>query len=105
VLDGEFTMWAGGRKAELRRGGDIVIPAGTAHAVHATGDGPARGLVVASPSGFARLITGVGTPDDGSGVPPSAPLDMDRLGRVSAELGDEILGPPGALPDGFAQPR
>ena len=40
-----------------------------------------------------------GTPDDGSGIPPSAPTDMDLLQRVSAELGDEILGPPGALPD------
>ena len=99
VLDGEFTVWAGGRKAVLRPGDDVVIPPGTAHAWHATGDGPGRALVVASPSAFARLVTEVGTPDDGSGVPRSAPTDMDRLRRVSAELGDEILGPPGALPE------
>jgi carboxymethylenebutenolidase len=99
VLEGEFTVWAGGRKAVLRPGDDVFIPPGTAHAWHATGDGPGRALVVASPSGFARLVTEVGTPDDGSGVPPSAPPDMDLLHRVSAELGDEILGPPGALPD------
>jgi hypothetical protein len=30
-------------------------------------------------------------------VPPSAALDMDLFLRV-AELGDEILGPPGACP-------
>jgi quercetin dioxygenase-like cupin family protein len=105
VLDGEFTVWAGGRKAVLRPGDDIVIPAGTAHAVHATGDGPGRALVVVSPSGFARLITEVGTPDDGRGGPPSAATDMDRLSRVAAELGDEILGPPGALPGEFAESR
>jgi quercetin dioxygenase-like cupin family protein len=99
VLEGEFTVWAGGGKAVLRPGEDVVIPPGTAHAIHVTGDGPARGLVVASPSAFARLVTEVGTPDDGSGVPRSAPTDMDRLRRVSAELGDEILGPPGALPE------
>jgi quercetin dioxygenase-like cupin family protein len=52
VLDGEFTVWAGGRKAVLRPGDDLLIPAGTAHAVAATGDGPARALVEASPSGF-----------------------------------------------------
>ena len=97
VLDGEFTVWAGGRKAVLRRGDDLAIPAGTAHALAVTGDGPGRALVVASPSGFARLITEVGTPDEGGEVPP--PTDMDLLLRVSAELGDEFLGPPGAMPD------
>jgi mannose-6-phosphate isomerase-like protein (cupin superfamily) len=56
----------------LRRGEDFTIPAGTAHALAVTGDGPGRALVIASPSGFARLITEVGTPDEGSGVPPSA---------------------------------
>jgi quercetin dioxygenase-like cupin family protein len=99
VLDGEFRVWLGGRKAVLRPGDDLLIPAGTAHAVGATGDVPGRALVVASPSGFARLITEVGTPDEGGGGPPSAAPDMDLFLRVSAELGDEILGPPGALPD------
>ena len=97
VLDGEFTVWAGGRKAVLRPGDDLLISAGTAHAVAATGDGPGRALVVASPSGFARLIIEVGTPDEG-GVPPSAGPDKDLFLRVCAELGDEILGDPGALP-------
>ena len=99
VLDGEFTVWAGGRKVVLRPGDDLLIPAGTAHVVAATGDGPGRALVVASPSGFARLVTKAGTPDEGDGVPPSAAPDMDLFLRVSAELGDEILGPPGTLPD------
>jgi quercetin dioxygenase-like cupin family protein len=98
VLDGVFTVWAGGRKSVLRAGDNLIIPAGTAHVVAATGDGPGRGLVVASPSGFARLITEVGTPDGGDGV-LSADPDMDLFLRVSAELGDELLGPPGALPD------
>jgi quercetin dioxygenase-like cupin family protein len=99
VLDGEFTIWAGGRKAVLRPGDDFLIPAGTAHVVAATGDGPGRALVVASPSGFARLVTKAGSPDEGSGIPPSAATDMDVFLSVCAELGDEILGPPGALPD------
>jgi len=73
VLDGEFTVWAGGSNAVLRPGDNLVIPAGTAHVVAATGSGPGRGLVIASPSGFARLITEVGTPDGGDAVPPPHP--------------------------------
>jgi quercetin dioxygenase-like cupin family protein len=98
VLDGEFTVWAEGKKVTLRPGEDFTIPAGTAHALAVTGDGPGRALVIASPSGFVRLITEAGTPDEGSGVPPSAATDMDHLYRVAAELGDEFLGPPGAIP-------
>ena len=36
VLDGEFTVWAGGRKAVLRPGDDLLISAGTAHAFPAS---------------------------------------------------------------------
>ena len=103
VLEGEFTIWIGGsgkRKAVLRPGDDLFIPTGTPHALAATGSGPVRALVIASPSGFARLITEVGAPDTGEGAPPApSKADMDKLMRASAELGDEILGPPGALPD------
>jgi quercetin dioxygenase-like cupin family protein len=99
VLEGDFTVWAGAHKAVLRPGDTLTIPAGTAHVVAATGDGPARALVVGSPSGFARLVIEAGTRDEGGKVPPSAATDMDRFLRISAELGDEILGPPGTLPE------
>jgi uncharacterized RmlC-like cupin family protein len=93
------TVWAGGHKVVLRHGDSLTVPAGTPHAVAATGDGPARALVVTSLSGFARLITEVGTLDEGAGAPPSAAPDMDLFLRISAELGYAFLGPPGALPD------
>jgi hypothetical protein len=69
------------------------------HVVAATGGIPGRALVVASPSGFARLITEAGTPDEGGGAPPSADLDMDLLRRICADLDDESCSPPGALRD------
>src|SRR5262249_41098652 len=72
VREGGFTVWAGGRRAVRRPGADLPTPAGTAHVVAAAGDRPARALVVASPSGFARLVTEAGTPDQGDGAPPSA---------------------------------
>ncbi len=55
-------------------------------------DKPARGLVVAAPSAFARLIAAVGTVDR------TEPPDMALFGRISAEIGDELLGAPGDLP-------
>ena len=73
VLDGEFTVWAGGRKAVLRPGDDLAIPAGTAHSMAVTGNGPGRALIVTSPSGFARLITEAGTPAEEGEVPPPRP--------------------------------
>jgi quercetin dioxygenase-like cupin family protein len=98
VVEGELTAWDGERKVVLRDGESIFIPVGTPHSLAATGDGQTRVLVVASPSGFACLVTEGGTPDKGQGMPPAASFDMDRFLRVAAELGDELLDPPGALP-------
>jgi mannose-6-phosphate isomerase-like protein (cupin superfamily) len=98
ILEGEFTVWAGGRTAVLRPGDTFTVPAGTAHAVAITGDGPGRALAVASPSGFARLIMRAGTPDT-DGSLPAAPPDLALFDRVSAEVGDENLGPPGCRPE------
>ena len=95
VLEGEYTVWVEGRTLVLRAGDMHLIPAGARHWVAATGGGPARGVVVASPSGFARLITEAGTPDDGSGHPPATPPDVAHVLRVSAELGDELVPPGG----------
>ncbi|MEH2353047.1 cupin domain-containing protein [Nostoc sp.] len=92
VLEGEFTVWASENKVVLNAGESFLIPAGTPHVVAALSNRPARGLVVAAPSGFARLIAAVGTQDE-----TEAP-DMALFDRISTEIGDEILGPPGALP-------
>jgi hypothetical protein len=62
-----------------------------------TGNGWGRGLVVAEPSGFARLIMEAGTPD-GWGVLPAGLPDMALYERLCTEIGDETLGPPGTRP-------
>ncbi|MEH2361818.1 cupin domain-containing protein [Nostoc sp.] len=92
VLSGEFTVWAGEKKVVLNAGESFLISPCTPHVVAALSDQPARGLVVAAPSGFARLVAAVGTVDE-----TEAP-DIELLDRISTEIGDEILGPPGALP-------
>lgn len=96
VLEGETTVWAGEKKVVLNAGESFLITPGTPHVVANLGDQLARGLVVAAPSAFARLIAAVGTLDQ-----TSTP-DVGLFDRISAEIGDEILGPSGALPSAFA---
>jgi quercetin dioxygenase-like cupin family protein len=98
VVAGELTAWVGERKVKVRHGENIFIPVGTPHSLTATGNGQTGVLVVASPSGFARLVTETGTPDEGRGMPPAESFDMDRFLRVAAELGDELVDPPRSLP-------
>ena len=92
VLKGEFTVWAGENKVVLNAGKNFLIPPGTVHAIGVFREKRARGLMVASPSSFARLIVAVGT-QDAIAIP-----DMELGERISDEIGDEILGPPGTLP-------
>ena len=92
VLEGEFTVWVGENKAVLKAGETFLIPPGIAHAIGVLSDKPARGLMVASPSAFARLIAEVGTQNENE-IP-----DMELAQRISAEIGDEILGAPDNLP-------
>jgi quercetin dioxygenase-like cupin family protein len=99
VVDGELTVWAGKRKVVLHAGEIFKVPAGMEHVVAATGEGITHSLVIASPSGFARLVQEAGTPDTGVAPPGLTPVDLERANRVAAEVGDEILGPPGALPE------
>jgi quercetin dioxygenase-like cupin family protein len=93
VLEGEFTVHTEAEVIVLKPGEDFFIPRGTVHAV-VSGQALARGLVVASPSGFARLIKAAGTAADSTGLPPTTPPDMEAFARASAEVGDEVVGPP-----------
>ena len=92
VLEGEFTVWAGEKKAVLSAGESFLITPSTPHTIGVFTEKPARALVVAAPSAFARLIAAVGTLDE------TESADMKLFERISAEIGDEFLGPPGALP-------
>jgi quercetin dioxygenase-like cupin family protein len=93
VLEGEFTVWAGENKVVLGIGESFLIPPHTIHVVATLGDQPARGLIVAAPSAFARLIAAIGTVDE------AEPPDMVLFEQISTEIGDELLGLPGDLPN------
>ena len=93
VLEGEFRVHTEAGITVVQPGENIFIPRGTVHAV-VSGPARSRGLVVASPSGFARLIKAAGTVADPTELLPPTPPNMEAFARASAEIGDEVVGPP-----------
>jgi hypothetical protein len=88
VLEGELTLYTPGEQVELAAGEFVLAPRGVPH-TYRVGDTPARWLVTSSPAGFERFVAAVSA---------SATADPAELGRLAAEHGIEILGPPGVLP-------
>jgi hypothetical protein len=56
---------------------------------------------LSSPAGFGRLIAQAATPVDLASV--DTELDLELFTAVTTELGDVVLGPPGALPADLEQ--
>jgi hypothetical protein len=79
----------------LEPGNSFHIPKGTKHAFVSAPAG-ARGIVVASPSGFAHLIQTVATPAEPNSLPPPLP-DMEAFGRALLKIGNELVRPPPAV--------
>ncbi|HEX5164791.1 MAG TPA: cupin domain-containing protein [Thermomicrobiales bacterium] len=98
VIDGELTIWTADRNVILHTGESFSIDTGVPHVVAATGQRTARGLVIASPSGFAALIEQAGIPESNGGFREPTPADLERFNQLATEFGDEILGQPGDLP-------
>jgi mannose-6-phosphate isomerase-like protein (cupin superfamily) len=96
VIDGELTVWAGTDRLALGPGGYATVPRNVPHMIQTGPDG-ARALVISSPAGFAELVERTGTPARLAG--PDTELDLELFMRVSTELGDVVLGPPGTRPD------
>jgi quercetin dioxygenase-like cupin family protein len=88
VLEGEVTLYTPGAETTLRAGEFLLAPRGVPH-TYRVGDTPARWLVTSSPAGFEQFVAAVSA---------SATADPAELGRLAAEHGIEILGPPGMLP-------
>src|SRR5690348_7822490 len=88
MLEGELTLFTPGEQTTLRAGEFLLAPRGVPH-TYRVGDAPARWLITSSPAGFERFVAAVGA---------SAAADPAELGRLAADHGIEILGPPGMLP-------
>ncbi|MGW7571565.1 cupin domain-containing protein [Streptomyces tendae] len=95
VVSGSLTVWAGPETFTLRSGDFYAIPMNTPHTIKAGSDG-ARTLNITSPGKFADLVRRSGTP--AHLATPETEWDMGLFQAITEELGDVILGPPGATP-------
>ena len=100
VLEGEVTLYTPGNTHVLKKGESHFIPKNVPHTVvNNSKEHPFRALVVATPSGFAKLIREVGIPGSVNDGPPAQPNDMQLAMEVLEEIGDKNMGPPGARPE------
>jgi quercetin dioxygenase-like cupin family protein len=94
VLEGEVTFQSGERTFAAGPGSFVFLPRDVPHTFVVEGDAHARLLTLISPGGGERFFVDAGRPPEHDGLPPAGPPDTERLKRVAAEYGAEIVGPP-----------
>jgi mannose-6-phosphate isomerase-like protein (cupin superfamily) len=105
VLEGEVTVWAGDEQRVLGPGEFAFGPKGVPHTYRVTSAAPARMIVTSSNGAFASFVQAYGEPAPRRELPPREAPDAERLGRLAAEHGIELLGPPGMLPADLSAAR
>jgi quercetin dioxygenase-like cupin family protein len=95
VISGALTVWVGPDKLTVGAGGYYHIPLNVPHMVQG-GATDTRAILISSPAGFAELVARTGTPAH-LATPETEP-DLELFMEVTTELGDVVLGPPGATP-------
>lgn len=100
VLEGEVTIYTPGNETVLRGGESFTIPKNVPHSIiNNSKEKSFKALCVTAPSAFAQLIRTVGiTATEEEFTPPAQNQDMELAGKTLVEIGDAILGPPGARP-------
>lgn len=99
VLEGEVTIFTPGHQHILKAGESFMIPRNIPHSIaNNSSENPFRALCITAPSGFGKLIREVGFEVAENENPPEKLHDMELADRILDEIGDKIIGPPGALP-------
>ena len=96
VIEGELTVWVGGRVITAPAGSFVFGPRDIPHTFMVSSD-EARFLLVTEPAGFEQFMRAAAQPAERLEIPPAptAPPDMAAMVALAAEHGMEILGPPG----------
>lgn len=97
IVEGSCTIWLGDETLQVSAGDFVTIRLNVPHAIKAGARG-CRSYLTTSPAGFAELIARTATPAHDADDADGAELDVALFAAVAAELGDEILGPPGMVP-------
>jgi quercetin dioxygenase-like cupin family protein len=100
VIDGELSLFVGGQQLILGAGQAALARHAVPHAYRVESE-DARWLLVTTPAGFESFVREVAEPAAADELPPAGrPHDPAVLAQAAAKVGIEILGPPGALPEG-----
>jgi mannose-6-phosphate isomerase-like protein (cupin superfamily) len=98
VIEGEVSLFVGGRELTLTAGQAALAPREIPHCYRVESE-QARWLVITTPAGFESFVRRVSEPAPADELPPAgSPIDPAVLAQAAADVGIEILGPPGALP-------
>lgn len=95
ILDGKVQFWVADGTFEASTGAFVYGPRGIPHAFRIASP-TAKFLLGAEPAGFENFVRALAQPAATLTLPPlsDTPPDFEKLGRVAAEFGIEILGPP-----------
>src|SRR5262245_18580997 len=100
VVEGRITIFLPGKQIELTAGDTLRAPQGIPH-TYRVESVPARWLVFCEPAGFDTFVRTVSEPALSDELPPAGrEHDLAAIEAAAAAQGIELLGPPGALPEG-----
>lgn len=99
-LDGRLSVITARGAVELGAGDAAFAPRGVPHTYRVESD-EARWLVATTDAGFGTFVRAASVPAENGGYAPDALMPSpERLAALASEQGIELLGPPGALPEG-----
>ncbi len=95
ILDGKLQFWVAETAFDATAGAFVYGPRDIPHAFRVASP-TAKFLLGAEPAGFENFVRALAQPAATLTLPPlsDAPADFEKLARVAAEYGIEILGPP-----------
>jgi mannose-6-phosphate isomerase-like protein (cupin superfamily) len=98
VLEGHVHFECGETTVDAEPGSYVLLPRGVPHWFANVGETPLRMLNIMSPGGGEGMFVEAGRPAETDGLPPAGPPDVEALQRAAAKYGNEIVGPPPAVP-------
>jgi|GEM_PF-354417 len=96
IIEGEMTIYIGGKKVKGKPGDFILAPKGVPHMYTIDTPGHARILMTFSPAGFENFVRATSVPATSLVPPPpeTVDIDYDAVVKIASEFGAEFVDPP-----------